>query len=450
PAAASCVPPLMRGYTTVDDPMPHGDGHDHADPAQHRLARNATLLAVDDLRRFGWTETTVVGAHALARHGDLLAVAVNGGRDGSQQGFHLFDVSVADAPRHLGMFEAGVSVAGDRTIAFSHDGRTVFLGYEGAARPGVAAVDVSDPSRPRETHFWRDPQGFGSHTVSAGTIDGVQHVFSLAAGINILRYDPSGFQLVGKYVTADGLGFLDAPGSSTGIQTYVLRSLYGHDMDFYLDAVTGKPLLLVAYAYDGAKILDLSVPSAPVLQARWRPPPAADHAHYTHSAVAERSSDGRLLWVVGSETFEQENQGIASPIWILDATDAVAAPPLAAAPEHLATWRNPGGSPAGHLGSSVHFFRLQQGLLYLSHYHGGIWAFDLRDSGAWRDVRAFGHILPVGPDPVAPPEGCCINYDLGRVPMVFDVEAGAEPGVAYGADLVQGLSVVRFDVPAGA
>lgn len=452
----------MEGYSSPDDPIPEEGadsgavGHDHRDPAQHRFARNATLVAHDDLRRFGWSAEVPVGAHVvdLAPSRGLLAVGVNGGHgDEGQQGFHLFDVSDPDRLAHLAYYESGQPVGGDRTLAFSEDGNVLFLGYEGDPRPGVAAVDVSDPTAPREVAFWDDPQGYGSHTISAGAIDGVQHVFSLALGVNILRFDGGAFTLVGKYLTADQLAALDAVAmlsaedQGQAAQTYLFRALYGHDMTFFQDPATGRPLLLVAYAYEGLKAVDLSVPSAPALLFRWQAPADTAHKHYVHSVEAQRLESGQLLVVVGSETFEEENQAIASPVWVLDATAAAAGSlPLEATPEHVGTWRNPGGAAAGALGLSVHFFRLEDGLLYLSHYHGGVWAIDLRTPAAQAEPRAFGYAMPVPPDAVAPPEDCCIGFDLDGVPMVFDVEV--LDGTAYAADLLQGVTAIRFDRPA--
>lgn len=452
------APSPMAGYTAPTDPIPEegdGTGHDHRDPAQHRFASNATLVAWDDLRRFGWSPETVVGAHAvdIAADRNLLAVGVNAGEtaDG-QQGFHLFDISEPGRLTHLSYYLSPQPVGGDRTIAFSQDGKTVFLGYEGkSVRPGVAAVDVSDPANPHEVAFWSDPQGYGSHTVSTGTIGGTQYVFSLAVGVNILRYDAGGFTFVGKYLTADQLAILDAAGIAVGdqgpsaAQTYAFRAAYGHDMTFFGDPATHKPLLFVAYAYEGLKVLDMTDPTAPVLIARWMPPADTSEKHYTHSVAAERLPSGQLLVVVGAETFEPPNQGIASPLWILDATAAVTAPPLTVDPTHLSTWRNPGGAAAGNLGLSVHFFRLEDGLLYTSHYHGGVWAIDLRTPERQADPHAFGYIMPIPPGAISPPEDCCIGFDLDGAPMVFDV--AVKDGYVYAADIVQGVTASKFDLP---
>lgn len=452
PASARCAAPGMKDYTSPDNPIPAEEdgGHDHRAPAQHKFARNATLLAWDDLRRFGWNDQQVVGAHAVDLRGNLLVVGVNAGEtEDGQQGFHLYDVSDPMVLEHLGYYSAGEPVSGDRTVAFSDDGATVFLGYE-STRAGVAAVDISNPAEPREVAFWTDPQGYGSHTVSSGTIGGVQYVFSLAMGVNILRYDSDGFTLVGKYLTADQLAAIDAVGmlqeGQTGpAQTFAIRSLYGHDMTYYNDPVTGKGLLAVAYAYEGLKVLDMANPSAPLLLARWMPPADTEHKHYTHSVVLERQPSGQLLMVVGSETFEPANQGIASPLWIVDATAAVTGLPLQTEPTHVSTWRNPGMTAAGNLGLSVHFFRLEGGLLYVSHYHGGVWAIDLRTPAAQANPLDFGYIMPIPPGAIEPPEDCCIGFDLDGAPMVFDVVV--RDGVVYAADIIQGVTAIRFDRP---
>ncbi len=454
---AGCVSgdePAPSLFTTPDNPIPVEDDtgtHSHRDPTQHRFALNATLLGHDNLQRFGASTEAVVGAHALAIHENLLAVAVNGGdSDQGQQGFHLYNVSDPQHLQHLSFWDAGVPVNGDRTIAFSGDGKTVFLGFEGAGiKPGVAAIDVSDPVNPQQVAFWDDPQDFGSHTISAGVVGGVQYVFSLAVGVNILRYDAEGFALVGKYVAADGLGLLDAyqfidPSDPENgyARTYAIRTLYGHDMNFYQDPDTGIPLLLVAYAYDGLKILDISQPTAPILLANWMPPADSEHKHYTHSVTAERTADGSLIIVAGSETFEDQNNHIASPIWILDATQVVLED--TANPVHLSTWRNPSEAPAGRLGLSVHFFRQQDGMVYLSHYHGGVWAIDISTPELRKAPRNAGYIMPVPEHATPVPEDCCIGWDLDGAPMVFDVEVSRD-GTVFAADLVQGVTSIRFD-----
>lgn len=453
------TPDEADGWTSPADPIPHGGEHDHVDPAQHRFALNATIVDVDDLQRFGASPELSVGAHAIARAGGKVAVAVNGMRGEGQQGFHLFDVSDPADMQHLAFYDAGVPVYGDRTITFSTDGDTVFLGYERGPRPGVAAIDVSDPAGLKEVAFFSDPAGvlnpadtpapvgFGPHTVSSGNIGGQEYVFYVAYGVAILRFTGDAFEVVGRYVTNDEASALqDAvaqlASDPEAFRTFAYRSVYAHDVSFFDD--DGRPLLLVAYAYDGLKVLDLSDPALPVPVARWLPPPDGDHPHYVHSAAAARI-DGRLIIALGTETFEPELQEIASPIWILDATDAVADGDPLAEPVHEGTWRNPGGAPSGDLHRSVHFFRIHGGDLYLSHYHGGVWAVGIGTPEERAAPRAWGYIMPVPDDAVPVPEECCLGHDTAGAPMVLDVEV-TDDGV-FAADHVQGLVALRFTRP---
>lgn len=442
----------------TSDPIPWGGDHNHADPEQHRFADGASLLDQLNLQQFGFdAERLMVGAHAMDIHGDVLAVAMFGNHDdsGGQQGFHLIDIKDPENLKVLGSYLPQEPVRGDRTIAFGPDGKHVFLGYEDGTRPGIAAVNVEVPTNPRLVAFWSDPSGFGPHTVAAGGSGDTTYVFALSLGVSILTFDGTTFQQVGKYVTADELAAADAaryidPSSNDPTayaSTYALRSVYAHDMNFYNDPLTGTPLLLVAYAYDGMKILDLSNPTLPVMIGRFLPPEdGTGHKHYTHSVTAERLETGELIVVVGSETFEDENQNIASPIWILDATATLEGAPMQNPPMHVSTWRNPSNAPAGALGLSVHFFRQQDGLLYLSHYHGGVWGIDLRTQEDRNRPEAFAYIMPIGSNPVTPPDWCCLGWDLDGAPMVFDV-AVARDGTVFAADIVQGVSSIRMDAP---
>lgn len=459
----------LAGCLTVDDTpaaepyngepiIVYDEGHDHNDPAQHEdSAFNARILDVDDLRRFGASDEIIVGAHAMAIHDDLLAVAVFGNHDDNpeaQAGFHLFDVSTPGRMKHLSYWEAPTSVRGDRTIAFHPEGTHVFLGFEGGARPGVAAVDVQDPENPVEVAFYADDVvDSGPHTVAAGMVGGVPHVFLLSYGVTILSFEDDVFSLQGKFVTQDELGAatgvrhllpgdVEGPGYAT---TFALRSVYGHDMTFYNDPTSGKSFLSVAYGYDGFKVLDVSIPPAPMLEARFQPEADTAHPHYVHTASMERLEDGTLVVVVGTETFETENQGIPSPLWILDATDAATDGVPLTDMEAITKWTNPDGAPSGALGLSLHFTRLQDGLLYISHYHGGVWVLDVRTPELRANPEILAAIQPVPDNAVSAPENCCIGFDLAGVPMVFDVEVSAA-GQIFAADIVQGVvEIQRFE-----
>ncbi|HUR60954.1 MAG TPA: hypothetical protein VM286_01140 [Candidatus Thermoplasmatota archaeon] len=471
PDLDTCVAPALA--------IPFNRTHDHTDPAQHRFACNAQRLAWDTLREHGLANGTVVGAHAVAVHGDLLAVAVNGGGNASydlssgdldgteahgQQGVHFFDVSDPAQLAHLSFYpKDDIALGGDRSISFAQDGKTLFLGYDSGPngpKNGVEAIDVSDPRAPHTAGFWENPARLGIVSVEAGTVatkvpqDGYQYVFALGVGVNILRYDPGAteiggkkvFTLVAKYVTNEQLTALDSLRPQNPDAGFALASLQGHDMAFYRQPQEeGRSFLFVAYAYDGLKVLDVTRPAAPLLVGRWIPPADTNVRHYVNSVAVELSLEQKVLVVVGAASFEPENQGIASPLWILDATGTIkgnALFQLGPDPRLMGTWRNPSHAPAGDLGLSIQFFRIEHGLLYIGHGHGGVWAVDLRTDEARTYPTAYAYAMPMPPDPVAAPAACCKGHDLKGVPMVLDV--AVREGVVYTADVTQGVVAVRM------
>lgn len=456
--------------------MPFGGGHDHRDADQHRFAENMELLDHDGLKRFGFDpDLLVVGAHAIDIHEELMAVAVFGSHtsEGGQQGFHLFDISDPENLQHLSFWEAGTAVGGDRTVAFAPDGQTVFLGFERGTRPGVSAVDVSNPSNPHEVAFWSEacaenpvprpsdapawtPRAgcYGPHTVTAGEIDGVTHVFVINVGITILRYDANGFAEIARYHSPEQLAILSAPSqydpdnddpsNPTGTTSfrYAYHTVYAHDVWFYHDPVTAKDLLLVAYAFDGVKVLDVSNPQFPILQASWVPDSDLGINHYVHAFTAERLETGEFILVAGTEAAYEEHTKVPSPLWVLDGTAMVAAQPMQVEMELLSEWTNPDATPAGGLTNSMHWHRQQDGLLYVSHYHGGIWVIDLRTATDRAVPEHIGYIMPLPASAMDSPEWCCLGTEAGA-PMVFDVDVDSD-GNIYGADIIQGVTSMRL------
>lgn len=444
------VVPLVAGClganTTTDDGVgpPDEDGppapseilvedHDHADPHAHAGSWN--------FRERSWLPLAPPGEtariHALDRSGDHLFV--DGGMtlgDASEAGFDIVDVSDPGHPQVVASWSHEDHRGADRSIAVGPDGDWVFLASEGATdetgSSGVFVVDVSDPSSPTLATFHPFP-GTGVHTIDAGIVDGDLHVFALAGGVSILRLEstPAGTELVrvGRYV-APGAGSI-AEGSSAGTQeraNEVVRTVYGHDMDFRIDEETGQPLLYVAYAYQGLHILDLTTPSAPQPISRWTPG-GTGSPWYVHS-VQTAQIDGTRVTVVGSEVFENRHETTPAPIWILDTSDL-------SAPEEVGVWTNPSGAGAHSLLLSTHFFRIDDGTVHLAHYHGGVWSIDISTPEARRDPTATGYHMTARDNGWRPPAGCCGNWNLAGMPMVFDVEV--VDGTVWAADWFSGL-----------
>ena len=418
-ALAGCFsPPDVGGPAALPSPLdPFLVQHDHWDASAHALAWNVRELAWDALASPGARP----GAHSVDLHGDLLAVGTAGesasltggvNRPSETNGFVLVDVADPAAPRVLGKYHTDSPLSADRTVVFSADGKTVFVGGLGE----VIAVDVSDPAAPAEAARFPNPRD-GAHTVFAAEVDGTQFVYVIGNGLLTFSYDAAKkeFTLLSRYITATPEGLLDTPLGPDGA-TYARRDVYGHDVFAEKDPVTGRHLAYVAYAYEGVKIVDLSNPRLPVEVATWRAS-GEGAPWYTHT-IWVAHLEGRRVAVVGTEVFENRHLTTPSPVWVLDLTELES-------PKLLATWTNPGGKGSDNLLFSAHDLRITpEGLVALSHYHGGVWVLDLRDLAAVEaagTVPNLGYILPHRDNGWRPEGPCCFNLNFGGIPATMDV-----------------------------
>ena len=422
------------GAVCTEDPLAfdaQGDGHVHTDLADHAVSCNVRLLAHLPLTA---QEGEFAGAHSMAIYEDLVAVAVTYGNAG--HGFDLIDVRDRGAPKVVGSFREDSATGGDRNLAFSEDGTLIFMANEGAREnaTGVRVVDVSDPTNPVEESFAIVAPS-GVHTIEAFTIDGVQYVAALNYGVHILRLqDVLGSQRlvpVGRYATATPEQIAQEDPTDT---TKLTRSVYGHDTTVVKDEATGATLLYFAYAYQGIRVLDISNPSMPSEVGRWTPEPD-NGTHYVHAVKPYWLGERRLM-VVEAETFEDGHVDTASPIWVVDVTDFEA-------PEVLYEWTNPGGHGSDRLLFSTHFFEIFEERVYMAHYHGGVWVLDV---SVPEDVRVDGYYMPAQDTGYTPGPDCCIGWNLGAMPMTFDVKVDSR-GFVHAADLATGYYALEFQSP---
>jgi hypothetical protein len=408
--------------------------HDHRNLSHHQgVACNMRMVSHAAMTE---QEGEFPGAHAVDVHEDLLVVSVEYGNEG--RGFNLYDVSDPTRPTLLSEYRNPEASGGDRNIAFSADGQWLYMANEAGGQStvtsaGVRLFDVSDPAQPVEVSFTPIAPS-GVHTITAFAIGGTQYAAALNFGVHLLelRADALGTMRlvpVGRFATATPAQIAAHPEPSP---TTLQRSVYGHDTYVEQDPETGQTLLYFAYAYDGARVLDISVPSAPQEVARWAP---SDEGapHYIHDVKPYFTQDGRRIMVVEAETFEDRHIQTPSPVWFVDITDFEA-------PTELFKWTNPGGHGSDQLGLSSHFFRIMDQRVYLSHYHGGVWVLDGRDPA---NVTELAYYMPAQDTGYTPSEDCCIGWNLGSIPMVFDV-AVDERGYVYAADLATGLYVLEY------
>lgn len=421
--AADALVNSLEGY--VD---PFLMNHDHSDVALHQLSFHMEKLAHHPL---GGNLLKSSGAHVVDAKGDWLFVGAYGLAADVDGGLWVFDITNPAQPRLTGQFRMAGNVGGDRSLEATEDANWVVLGTEAITcgnhlnpfLPGLYLLDVRDKANPKLADYVPDT---GVHSVMVHRVAGKDYVVTLGAdafGKNIREIDAGS----GKF-------------KEVGVVPIA------HDGTIADDPALGHPVLYVANV-DNLQMYDFSDPSKPVRLGSWSPPAGGDH--YVH-AVAVDWVEGRRILAVESEDWTSA----PSPLWILDATDF-------ADLELLATWTNPAGAPANakqsgsSLAFSTHNPRLENGTVYMAHYHGGVWALDVRTLAKARAPEVMGYYLPhedhggyrpqssssLLPLPAYPI--CEGGFQFDESPNTMDVEV--RNGIVYAADIHTGLYALRWD-----
>lgn len=358
--AAPCAPP------NAPDPMVEGTGHDHANPTQHNFACGLRQVAFDQLDGLV-PEPQMFGEIDVAGNIAVMATAF------PDAGFIVFDVSDPARPvalsRYFGPNCEAVAYDIDcgADLKLSRDGRTAFLAIQNTSRvpgvprnpqslasvpePGIIAVDISDPTRPL-FNSWMPVEPLGVHMFAYHEIGGQPYLFAINNGLGIT---------VARVVRVAGVTTLQPlPGTDDLIGS-------AHDVFLYDDPVDRKTYLYVAADYSGMQVYDVTDPEELVPVSTWAPPAGA--SWYTHSVWAFRWGARRLAFVA-PELFRGSGHNVPGPVWLVDTTDH-------GAPFLVATWTNPGNHKGRNLGFSPHnFWYSGDGMLWLAHYHGGVWLLD--------------------------------------------------------------------------
>lgn len=409
-------------------------GHDHSDASLHQLAFHARQL---DHHPLGGNALKSSGAHALDVRGSWLFAAAYGFAVDVDGGAYIFDLADPEHPTLTGHFPLLGNVGGDRSLEATEDANWIVLGTEtidcanhvNPTPPGLFLIDARDKANPKLADFAPSLPGLsglvgGVHSVAVHRVAGKDYVVSLGAGPNNIRsIDPA----AGKFQTVGSVPV-------------------GHDMAIYDDPILGIPILYVADVTD-LNVYDFSDPAHLKKLGTWTPPDNKNH--YVH-AIAMDLVEGHRILAVESEDWQDQ----PSPVWMLDATDFGAL-------QHIGTWSNSAGAPANakengpSLAFSTHNPRLEGGVLYLAHYHGGVWILDVRtlakaaapeimgylvpheDNGGYRP-QSSQSALPLPADP-----SCFGGFQIAELPNVMDVEV--HNGLVYAADLHTGVYALRYD-----
>lgn len=468
-----------------------GPGHNHKDPKQHenRSTPNFHIVGWNPLITDYYGKTA--GDHACGdtkeKDGRRLTVTHSFGTDVA---FVIADVTDPADPKKIGelaMFNTQVY-----DLALSHDLKYVVLATSpmdagpsppenqakthyapgdlrfrdactGEERPlrvamgpeaslpyhaGNVLVDISNPRDPRVVDFIMYPT-FGAHSVTITEVRGRSIVLSSVPNIPEqasfyvfmdIRPTPTGAKLV-------PISFYQYPSTNTG----PLQTGEGmHDGLIAKHPVTGKYLAYLAYGGVGLVIVDVDDPANPKFLSRWADWKAVGDAAPTnpfiHEALpAAEAWDGRHFTYIGEECVARPAKAPSCLVFGLDTTDPTK-------PTFVGAWTLPADVQWNDLSYSLHYLGIQGRTLFVTSYHGGLWAVDVSTEQARATMPSTGVFLPTNVSPkgfATPPRGIIVKtlyapYALDNRPNILDLNVLSD-GTLVVFDMHSGLYTVRFD-----
>lgn len=418
-----------------EDPLAEGSGHFHGDPGQHQYLWRYAFAGRDPILS---NPANAAGLHALDLADGHLFGALYGSHVAAVDGgMAVWDLADPLQPRLTGRLALPGAVGGDRSIEATDDGDFVVLATEPltcfgqlAANPADAyLVDVRDKANPRIA----DALSVAGPSLGGGTTIGARlGVHSVV----IHRYGDEDYAFLMGHV------YRIARGGATGatlVDTGATLPV-GHDL-YVRDTPWGGVWGLSANGGSNFQIFDLTDPTAPKEIAVFE----ATDGHYLHTADAHFFEDGQAVVILTTEDWTD----VQSVMWVFDATALrghdPAADPVVLEPAY--TYTTPGNHTAVGMSFSMHNPRFgDDGLLDLSHYHGGLWQLDFRaPEHRLQPVPVAYAVYSEGTPPIAKdPQQDAVEQNvcgLGTgldTPTFMDVERGPD-GVLYAADVYMGL-----------
>jgi hypothetical protein len=370
--------------------------HEHDDLLAHAIANNVSLVGHDYLGpngpAGGIAEIDVAGDHAF--------VALMG------YGFAIVDVSDPTDPELVSQTEypgPATPLFGKYTADLKVDaaGDWVFLAMEVSATPGVVIYDTRDKAAPKLAGVWAAPGSLlGCHMVEYAIINEQEYLFCApldnAVWIGLLLPEANGVRevvTVGRWVP-NSLAFVDqqvdeaTAGDPAGYATGHASNLIGHqDMTYQEDPLTGAPTLYVSFWNLGMRIVDVSLPAAPVEVGSWAGVGAELYHGALHTSMAFASGDRRIVVTIP--------EGGDPVLFVLDVTEL-------SDPQVLAQWHayDDNGNASTF---SLHNFQVVAGRVYLAMYHGGLFILDVSTPETLAAPRILGTYLPHMPAPDGSP-----------------------------------------------
>lgn len=438
--------------------------HDHKDPAEHRglSTPNFQKLGYAPLLPRPGTGMFMCGDAASAQDGRRLAVtpALSGG-NGPRSVFVLVDVTDPAAPYPVGEFVMRNASAYDAVL--TPDAKRVLLGLDstrapevettlrlaGAPRaelsfrdcagreralplkvdpyvvPGLLMVNVEDVTRPFVEDYVPSLVD-APHGVAVGRLRDETWVGLGTAGLAPTQ--TYSFYVIDETPVGARLTFRSAWTAAAVFSDFFV--LGGHtDISFAVHPVTGQRLAYVANYHSGFSILDLDRDARPI---HWTPVGAFN---VTHGALPVPGLwEGRHYVLVGEEVLDPPRGSPTGRVHLYDDTDP-------AKPRLVANWTLPVPMPRiwpSPFLFSTHYMALVDRTLFVSLYHGGLWAVDLSGANLTR-MPAIGVFVP--DDAPARPHP---DRLVAGAPWVMDVKAFPDGDLAV-FDGWSGVYVVRFD-----
>jgi hypothetical protein len=414
--------------------------HDHADPALHALGQGLDEAAwLDPLEAEPSPGQGAAWLSDIQFHGDLAYVAVRGGRGG----FFVVDAAEPLHPRVLGRYAAEnsdswyvkVSPRGDLvylTVRPRQDGNSLLdplaRGWSPAGQAclaGVQVVSVADPARPalagcydaapRTVNVWA-AEFQGQEVLFV--VDRGAGQYGVAASDRVLALDVQ--RLPGDLVQIVPRGVVYTGPDRVEPQ----RALFVHDLFLEEHPLAHQRILYVANWDAGLALVDVTDLDHPRLLGRYDDPAPAVHMNIHTVKPHPGLLAGRHVTVAAPEPLGPAESD--APVRLLDTTD----------PGHivqLATWRLDATTPEPY-SFSPHDFTLDDGKLYLSYFHAGVWVLGLRD--------------PEHPQPIAfamPHErSAAVAHGLARYAPRAET-AVLHAGLVWVSDMETGLYAYRLD-----
>jgi len=481
-AGANAAAPLL-GFDPLwfELPLSAGDGHNHADHAQHLnlSTPNFEVLGYEPLVTdyHGRTAGGYLCGDANEKNGRRLSVVHSFTTDIA---FIVSDVTNPQKPQKIGEFVMANTHVYD--LAITEDQRTVLLATSpgtnnlgndpgpivanfhdactGETRPvkgpeqglpfasGVVVVDISNPRNPAIADFRFFPVN-GGHSVMTRDIGGRPVVLvSVPNGGLPTVGNPAGLTAHSYYVFAELVESAQGRKMSV-LSVYQHRAqptpapgvaLSGnvHDGTLHKHPVTGQWLAYLAHGTSGLVIVNVDDPRNPRFLATWNEwsalGEAAQNSHFQHETLPiDTTWDGKHFTFMGEECGAHPAKTPTCLVTAFDTTDP-------SKPKLVGAWTLPVDVAwAASLQFSLHYMALVNQTLFVTVYHGGLWAVDVSKlgQGGSLSLPSVGVFMPPNQSP-KPATG--VPYS----PRVNDLQAFAD-GTMVVYDAYTGLYLVRFN-----